>query len=63
MFAGVVGGLYPSLAESMKAMQSGWEREYRPRPEFARRYAPLYERYCALARFIESDTMRAGETP
>jgi L-ribulokinase len=57
MFAAVVAGLYPTLADSMKAMESGWEREYTPRAEHARMYAGLYERYSSLARFVEDETM------
>jgi L-ribulokinase len=60
MFAGVVAGLYPTLADSMKAMESGWEREYAPRAEYARMYAGLYERYSSLARFVEDETMAPG---
>jgi L-ribulokinase len=62
MSAAVVAGLYPTLADAMKAMESGWEREYTPRADYARRYAPLYERYSALARFIESGTNAPGRT-
>jgi L-ribulokinase len=62
MFAGVVAGLYPALAGSMKAMESGWEREYAPRAEYARNYAGLYERYCTLARFVEEETNEPGGT-
>jgi hypothetical protein len=46
----------------MKAMESGWEREYTPRAEYARVYAALYERYCSLARFVEDETMAPRRT-
>ncbi len=62
MFAGVVAGLYPTLGDSMKAMESGWEREYTPRAEHARMYAHLYERYCSLAAFVEDETMAPRRT-
>jgi L-ribulokinase len=62
MFAGVVAGLYPTLADSMQAMESGWEREYTPRAEYARAYAGLYERYALLARFVEDETMAPRRT-
>ena len=61
MFAAVAGGLYPALADSMKAMASPWEREYTPRPEYARKYAALYERYCALAKFVEDASVTPEE--
>ena len=60
MFAGVVAGLYPTLADAMEAMESGWEREYTPRAEYVRAYAGLYERYRALAGFVEEETMAHG---
>jgi L-ribulokinase len=60
MNAAVVAGLYPTLTDAMQAMESGWEREYTPRADYARRYAALYERYSALARFIESATTAPG---
>jgi L-ribulokinase len=62
MFAGVVAGLYPTLGDSMSAMESGWEREYTPRAEYARLYAGLYERYCSLARFVEDETLGSRRT-
>ena len=62
MFAAVVAGLYPALPDAMKAMESGWEREYTPRPEYARAYAGMYERYCSLARFVEDETMGQRRT-
>jgi L-ribulokinase len=62
MFAAVVAGLYPTLGDSMKAMESGWERQYTPRAEYARVYAGLYERYCSLARFVEDETMAPRRT-
>ncbi len=60
MFAAVAAGLYPSLPEAMKAMASPWECEYAPRPQYARMYAALYERYFALAGFVETETMKEG---
>jgi L-ribulokinase len=62
MYAAVVAGLYPTLGDAMKAMESGWEREYAPRADYARQYHVLYERYSALARFIESGTTAPGRT-
>jgi L-ribulokinase len=60
MCAAVAAGIYPSLGDAMKAMASPWEREYVPRPEESRIYARLYERYLALARFIEDETAAQG---
>ena len=60
MYAAVVAGIYPSLQASMQAMESGWEREYAPRPDAARVYDRLYERYRALAKFVEAETPGGG---
>jgi L-ribulokinase len=60
MFAAVVGGVYPGLPDAMKAMASPWEREYTPRAGYVRHYAGLYERYCALAQFVEDESLKPG---
>ncbi|HTO95344.1 MAG TPA: ribulokinase, partial [Bacteroidota bacterium] len=60
MFAAVVAGVYPTLEASMKAMESGWEKEYAPDPAAARVYDALYERYRSLARFVEEETVAQG---
>jgi L-ribulokinase len=60
MFAATVAGIYPSVEQSMRAMGSGWEKEYAPRPESAARYALLYERYRRLAQFVEGETLSQG---
>jgi L-ribulokinase len=63
MCAATVAGLYKTVGESMKALGSGWEREYVPRSENVERYAVLYERYQTLARFIETQTLMPGRKP
>ncbi len=60
MCAAVASGVYPSLGDAMQAMASPWEREYVPRPAESRIYARLYERYRALAQFIEDETASSG---
>ena len=60
MFAAVVAGVYPSLEASMKAMESGWEREYTPDPGAAAVYDRMYDRYRALAKFVEEETVSPG---
>ena len=56
MFAATVAGVYPDVGEAMKAMGSGWEHVYTPRPENAAKYSAMYERYRALADFVENAT-------
>jgi len=60
MCAAVASGVYPALGDAMNAMKSPWEREYVPRPVESRIYARLYERYTALAGFIENETALPG---
>ena len=63
MCAATVAGLYETVDASMKALGSGWEREYAPRPENAARYAVLYERYRRLANFVQEETLTTGREP
>jgi L-ribulokinase len=57
MFAAVVAGTYKSVAEAMKSMGNGFEKEYRPVPENAQRYRMLYDRYSRLGEFVENEIM------
>ncbi len=62
MCAATVAGLYPGIDEAKKAMGSGKEREYRPRPEYARAYDNLFTRYKALGAFTEKEIMSRRPT-
>ncbi len=53
MAASVVAGIHDNFEQAQKAMGGGFDKEYRPRPEFARRYADLYTKYLELAESIE----------
>jgi L-ribulokinase len=53
MAASVVAGIHPGFLEAQKAMGSGIEKEYLPRPEFAGVYDELYQKYLKLAEDIE----------
>lgn len=57
MFAAVVAGKYKSVGEAMKSMGSGFEKEYRPGADNARRYRTLYDRYNRLGEFVENEIM------
>jgi L-ribulokinase len=59
MFAAVAAGVHPDVGRAMQAMGSGIEREYHPDPARAQLYDALYERYKALAAFIEKETEKA----
>jgi L-ribulokinase len=58
MFAAAAAGLYPDVEAAKSAMDSGTDIVYRPRHDFAEKYKVLYERYCRLGDFIESEIMR-----
>lgn len=58
MFAAVVAGVHGDVIEAQKAMESGFEAEYRPVAEHVAKYRRFYERYCALGHFVESMTGR-----
>jgi L-ribulokinase len=57
MFAAVVAGIYTDVMQAQKAMGAGFDTEYQPDPENARKYGDLYERYGKLGDFIESTTV------
>ncbi|MBB5282871.1 L-ribulokinase [Rhabdobacter roseus] len=54
MCAAVAAGVHPSLEAAQKAMGSGFDAEYLPRPEASAFYQTQYERYVQLGDFIES---------
>ena len=55
MCAATAAGIYPSVEDAQKAMGSGFEKEYHPDPENARKYEALYQRYSKLGAFIENE--------
>ena len=58
MFAAAAAGLYPTVPEAQKAMGQGFEKQYRPIPENAARYAQLYKTYSKIALFVEKEIAR-----
>jgi L-ribulokinase len=53
MAASVAAGIHPSFEAAQINMGSGFEKEYHPRPDFARKYQSLYKKYIQLASHIE----------
>lgn len=53
MAASVVAGIHPDFATAQQKMGHGFEKTYTPRPEFAKKYVKLYNRYCALGEMVE----------
>lgn len=62
MAAAVVGGFYPTVIYAQKAMGNGFETEYLPIPENARKYQALYEQYLQYGNVIEKEIMRTKAT-
>ncbi len=57
MCAATAAGLYRSIEDAAKAMESGLEREYVPDETRRAHYDTLYARYKRLGAFIEQDIM------
>ncbi len=57
MCAATVAGVYGSIEDAKNHMGNGFEKEYKPRPENAKKYKALYDRYSALGGFVESEIM------
>ena len=55
MCAATAAGIYPTVEEAQKAMGNGFEPEYRPNEENAKKYESLYKRYSKLGEFIEKE--------
>ncbi|MBE9511163.1 MAG: ribulokinase [Bacteroidetes bacterium] len=56
MAASVVGGVYNRLEEAQEAMGRGFESEYVPDPENAKKYEILYNKYSKLGEFAEENS-------
>lgn len=54
MAASVAGGVHKSFETAQKAMGSGFEKEFHPRPDFVTKYKALYNRYLQFADSIET---------
>lgn len=55
MFAATAAGVYPRVEEASAAMNSGFSKEYQPRPEQAALYAERYQDYLKLGEFTEKE--------
>jgi len=52
MFAAVVAGIYPDVETAMKAMGTGFEKEYHPNKK-QKLYRQHYQQYLSLGRYLE----------
>ncbi len=53
MFAAVTAGIYPTVEDAMKAMGTGFEKEYKPNKKKQKMYREHYQQYQALGRYLE----------
>jgi len=58
MAAAVVAGVYNNIPEAQSAMGGGFETEYHPDPQMAKKYEELYRQYERLGAFVEKETAR-----
>ena len=55
MYASVAAGIHATLFDAQKAMGSGFDANYSPRPEVVKVYKKLYEKYQKLGKFTENN--------
>ena len=58
MFAAVAAGIYPTVEEAMKAMGTGFEKEYKPNKKKQKMYREHYQQYQILGRYFEKYTKK-----
>jgi L-ribulokinase len=56
MYAATAAGIFKNVNEAIKTMGNGFEKTYNPDPEKIEIYLKLYEKYCQLGEFVESQT-------
>ncbi len=56
MAASVVAGIHKDVLSAQKVMGGGFEKEYNPDPERAKKYETLYRKYKELGSFVEKGT-------
>lgn len=54
MAASVVAGIHEGFQQAQKAIGGGFEKEYRPRPEYVVHYEKLYSKYLQLSEMFEN---------
>ena len=55
MAASVVAGVHKDIPAAQKAMGGGFEKEYLPDPEKAKKYEIIFRKYKKLGRLIEDN--------
>ncbi len=60
MFAATAAGIYPRIEDAIKAMNSGFAKEYIPNEENAKLYLNFYETYLKVGAFTEKELFNQG---
>jgi L-ribulokinase len=55
MAASVIAGIHNDISTAQKAMGAGFEKEYHPDPEKAKKYETLFLKYKKLGTFVENE--------
>jgi L-ribulokinase len=58
MFAATAAGVYTRIEDAIKAMNSGFAKEYLPNKENTEIYQTLYDKYLRLGKFTENELER-----
>lgn len=62
MFAATAAGIYDTVEDAMHQMGSGFDAEYLPNPEAAKKYDIIYQKYSALGKKVEAFIMEPVDT-
>ena len=55
MFAATAAGVYSTIEDAQKAMNSGFAHEYTPNPKNVEIYSEIYKQYLKIGDFIEKN--------
>ncbi len=59
MFAATAAGIYDKVEDAIKAMNSGFAKEYYPNSENVQTYLEIYKKYITLGEFTENELFNA----
>ena len=59
MFAATATGIYKKVEDAIKAMNSGFAKEYYPNAENAQSYLEIYNKYMSIGKFTENELFKS----
>lgn len=59
MFAATATGIYEKVEDAIKAMNSGFAKEYYPNAENAQSYLEIYNKYMSIGKFTENELFKS----